>query len=173
PVKHDGDEWTLVAFFNWTEPPVEKDSNVNLARRFRVEFTRLGLPKNAQLWAYEFWSGQFLGTVPRGEQPADAYRHPGDFTHPILESPAGTLDIGFHGPAVKLLVLRKPRPHPGPRGTSFHQSGGRELSAVKWNAKTRPLSRKLHRPAGESGFIAIAVPGEPALRKLPIITTGD
>lgn len=173
PVKTDWDEWTLVAFFNWTEPPVEEGSGVNLARRFRVEFTRLGLPKSAKLWAYEFWSGHFLGTVPRAKQPAEAYRHPGDFAHPILESPAGTLDVGFHGPAVKLLVLRQPRSHPWPLGTSFHQSGGRELSAVKWNAKTRTLSGKLHRPAGEIGFIAIAVPDESALRKLPVITTGS
>ena len=173
PVKTDWDEWTLVALFNWTEPPVEEGSGVNLARRFRVEFNRIGLPKSAQLWAYEFWSGHFLGTVPRAEQPADTYRHPGDFGFPVLESPAGMLDIGFHGPAVKLLVLRQPRNHPWPLGTSFHQSGGRELSAVKWNAKTRTLSGKLHRPAGESGFIAIAIPGETALRKLPLITSGD
>ncbi|MCC6415921.1 MAG: alpha-galactosidase [Opitutaceae bacterium] len=173
PVKTDWDEWTLVAFFNWTEPPTEEGSGVNLARRFRVDFARLGLRKTDRLWAYEFWSGQFLGTVPRAEQPASTYRHPGDFSHPILESPAGTLDIGFHGPAVKLLVLRKSRPHPWPLGTSFHQSGGRELRAVKWHAKTRTLSGQLHRPPGESGFIAIAVPGETALRKLPIITSGD
>lgn len=173
PVKADWDEWTLVAFFNWTEPPVEAGSGVNLARRFRVDFTRLGLPKHAQLWAYEFWSGQFLGTVPRAAQPAGAYRHPGDFSHPILESPAGTLDLGFHGPAVKLIVLRRPRPHPWPLGTSFHQSGGRELSAVKWDAKTRTLSGQLHRPPGESGFIAIALSGETALRKLPVVTTAD
>ncbi|MFZ9681779.1 MAG: alpha-galactosidase [Cephaloticoccus sp.] len=181
PVKTDWDEWTLVALFNWTEPPVEDGSGVNVARRFRVDFTRLGLPKSAKLWAYEFWSGHFLGTVPRAEQPADTYRHPGDFGHPVLESPPGTLDVGFHGPAVKLLVLRRPRNHPWPIGTSFHQSGGRELSAVKWNAKTRTLSGKLHRPPGENGFIMIGCPepsrsgrpNESATRKLPIVTTGE
>ncbi len=172
PVRTEWDEWTLVAFFNWTEPPVEDGSGVNVARRFRVDFTRLGLPKAAQLWAYEFWSGHFLGTVPRAEQPADTYRHPGDFGHPVLESPPGTLDIGFHGPAVKLLVLRRPRNHPWPLGTTFHQSGGRELSDVKWNAKTRTLSGKLHRPPRESGFIAIGVPGESAPRRLPVVTSG-
>nr|MBP9912730.1 alpha-galactosidase [Opitutaceae bacterium] len=171
PVTTDWDEWTLVAVFNWTEPPAEAGSGVNLARRFRVAFTRLGLPKTAQLWAYEFWSGQFLGTIPRAEQPAEAYRHPGDFGHPIIESPAGFLDLGFHGPAVKLLVLRKPRAHPWPLGTSFHQSGGRELSDVKWHAQTRTLSGKLHRPKGESGFIMIAIPGATTAHKLPLIAT--
>jgi hypothetical protein len=85
------------------------------------------------------------------------------------------LDIGFHGPAVKLVVLRKPRSHPWPLGTSFHQSGGRELRGVKWNAKTRTLSGQLIRPKGESGFIMIAVPGAGGVstRKLPIIATGD
>lgn len=174
PMKTDWDEWTLVALFNWTEPTVESGSNANLAKRFRVDFTRLGLPKSAKLWAYEFWSGQFLGTVPRAEQPAGTYHHPGEFGHPVLESPAGTLDVGFHGPAVKLIVLRKRRSHPWPLGTSFHQSGGRELSSVKWNAKTRTLSGKLHRPKGESGYIMIAHPGsDTGAHKLPVIATGN
>lgn len=172
PMKADWDEWTLVAVFNWTEPPVEAGSKVNLGRRYQVAFERLGLPKRAKLWAYEFWSGQFLGEIPRAPQAPDAYRHPGDFSHPILESAPGLLDVGFHGPAVKLLVLRRPRRHPWPVGTSFHQSGGRELSAVKWNARTRTLSGKLHRPAGESGFILIAgVPGVTGTHKLPLIAT--
>jgi len=146
---------------------------VNLARRFQVELTRLGLPADAKLWAYEFWSGQFLGVIPRPKQPAGAYQHPGDFSHPIQESGAGFLDIGFHGPAVKLLVLRRPRPHPWPVGTSFHQSGGRELSAVRWNAKTRTLSGRLLRPEGESGFIVIAgLPGG-GLHRLPVTATAD
>lgn len=173
PVRADWDEWTLVAVFNWTEPPQEEGSKVNLARRYQVEFTRLGLPADAKLWAHEFWSGQFLGEIPRSLPPADAYRHPGDFANPIQPSGPGVLDIGFHGPAVKLLVLRKPRSHPWPLGTSFHQSGGRELSAVKWHAKTRTLSGKLHRPRGESGFIMIAVPGQASAIKLPLIATAE
>jgi len=174
PVETAWDQWTLVAIFNWTEPPVEPGSNVNLGRRFQVPFSRLGLPRGQKLWAYEFWSGQFLGEIPREPRPADAYRHPGDFSHPILESAPDLLDIGFHGPAVKLLVLRSPRAHPWPVGTSFHQSGGRELSDVKWHAKTRTLSGQLHRPQGESGFIMIANPGtESGIHKLPLIATGD
>lgn len=173
PIKTDWDEWTLVAVFNWTEPPVEAGSHVNLGRRYQVSFERLGLPKRGKQWAYEFWSGQFLGEIPRARQPAGAYRHPGDFSHPILESDEGVLDIGFHGPAVKLLVLRQPRAHPWPLGTSFHQSGGRELTDVKWHAKTRTLSGQLHRPQGESGFIMIAIPGETTAHKHPLIATGD
>ncbi|MDB6169666.1 MAG: hypothetical protein JWM88_2530 [Verrucomicrobia bacterium] len=156
PVKADWDEWTLVAVFNWTEPPTEPGSGVNLPRRFQIELTRLGLPAGAKRWAYEFWSGQFLGIIPRAALPAGAYRHPGDYTHPIQQSGPGWLDIGFHGPAVKLLVLRKPRPHPWPVGTTFHQSGGRELAGVRWNATTRTLSGRLLRPKGENGQIIIA-----------------
>ncbi|MDB6126653.1 MAG: hypothetical protein JWM35_549 [Verrucomicrobia bacterium] len=174
-MRGEWDEWTLVAVFNWTEPATEPGSGVNLARRFQVELTRLGLPARGKFWAYEFWSGQFLGEIPRAAQPADAYRHPGDFTNPIQESGPGLLDIGFHGPAVKLLVLRKPRRHPWPVGTSFHQSGGRELANVRWNAKTRTLSGELHRPKGESGFIMIACPSREGVRaqKLPLIATSD
>ncbi|MEY3775894.1 MAG: hypothetical protein RLZZ129_2674 [Verrucomicrobiota bacterium] len=175
PMQATWDDWHLVAFFNWTESPVEAGSGVSLARRFQVEFARLGLPKSARYWAYEFWSGQFLGEVPRPLQPAGTYRHPGDFSQPILESGPGVLDIGFHGPAVKLVVLRRSRPHPWPLGTSFHQSGGRELDDVQWHAPTRTLSGKLHRPAGESGFIMIACPGPngPVARKLPVTATAD
>jgi len=175
PMSADWDAWHLVAFFNWTEPPVETGSGVSLARRFQVEFARLGLPKSARYWAYEFWSGHFLGEVPRPLRPAGTYRHPGDFTNPIQESAAGVLDIGFHGPAVKLVVLRQPRPHPWPLGTSFHQSGGRELSAVQWHAKTHTLSGQLHRPKGESGYLMIAVPGATGVttHKLPLIATAD
>ena len=175
PMSATWDDWHLVAFFNWTEPAKEAGSGVSLARRFQVEFERLGLPRTATYWAYEFWSGQFLGEVPRPLQPAGTYRHPGDFGHPILESGPGVLDIGFHGPAVKLVGLRQPRRHPWPLGTSFHQSGGRELSDVKWSASTRTLSGKLHRPKGECGFIMVAVPGRDgvATRKVPIIATGE
>ena len=182
PVKADWDEWTLVAVCNWAEPPVEAGSGVKLPRRFQVELTRLGLSANATFWAYEFWSGQFLGTIPRAARPVGAYRHPGDFTHPVQESGPGWFDIGFHGPAVKLVVLRKPRPHPWPVGTSFHQSGGRELSDVAWNAVTRTLSGKLLRPKGEAGFIVIAgpeqgrgtgVPDEGGVRKLPVTATAN
>ena len=182
PVRADWDEWTLVAVMNWTEPATEAGSGVGLARRYQVELTRLGLPASAKLWAFEFWSGQFLGVIPRAARPAADYRHPGDFAHPILESGPGLLDIGFHGPAVKLLVLRQPRPHPWPVGTSFHQSGGRELSDVRWNAAARTLSGKLLRPKGETGFIMIAcpeqgrragTPGGNGVHKLPLVATSD
>src|SRR6185295_19032032 len=85
PVQADWDKWTLVAVCNWTEPAVEAGSGVNLARRYQVELTRLGLPANAKLWAYEFWSGQFLGVIPRAKLKDEVYRHPGDFTHPMQE----------------------------------------------------------------------------------------
>lgn len=175
PIKADWDAWHLVAFVNWTEAPAEPGSGVRLARRFQVEFARLGLDPRATYWAYEFWSGHHLGPVPRPLRPAGTYRHPGDFAHPIQESAPGLLDLGFHGPAVKLLVLRRPRPHPWPLGTSFHQSGGRELSQVHWNARTRTLSGQLHRPPDESGHITIATPeaGAHAARRLPLITTNE
>ena len=173
PVRADWDEWTLVAVFNWTEPVTEAGSGANLSRRFQVELTRLGLPATAKRWAYEFWSGQFLGVIPRLARPAAAYRHPGDYTHPIQESGPGLLDLGFQGPAVKLLVLRRPRAHPWPVGTSFHQSGGRELSGVRWTAKTRTLSGWLLRPKGETGFIMIAgLPGG-AVHKHSLTATSD
>jgi hypothetical protein len=175
PVTTDWDSWYLVAVVNWTEAPVEPASGVRLARRFQIEFARLGLDPRATYWGYEFWSGQFIGPVPRPIRPAGSYRHPGDFTSLILESGPGLLDLGFHGPAVKLLVLRRPRPHPWPLGTSFHQSGGRELRDVRWDARTRTLSGQLHRPPGESGHLLIAVPSGNTVtpHRVPLVTTGE
>jgi hypothetical protein len=74
----------------------------------------------------------------------------------INDSQPDVLDVTFCGPAVKLLVIRKPRPHPWPVGTSFHQSGGLELSEVRWDASKRELSGRLNRPPGQSGSIHIA-----------------
>jgi hypothetical protein len=74
---------------------------------------------------------------------------------------------------VKLVVLRRPRAHPWPVGTSFHQSGGRELSDVRWNARTRTLSGKLHRPRGETGAIIIAGLPDGAVHRHALTATAD
>jgi hypothetical protein len=49
------------------------------------------------------------------------------------------------------------------------------LSDVRWDANTRTLSGRLHRPKGESGFIMLAVPSPDgvATHKLPLIATAD
>jgi len=58
-------------------------------------------------------------------------------------------------------------------GTSFHQSGGRELADVRWDARTRTLSGRLRRPKGERGFIMIAgLPGGKTHR-LAVTATSD
>jgi hypothetical protein len=171
PVDAGWDQWVLVAFANWTDEGTEV---FNAGRRWRVPVERLGLSPDEDYWGYEFWSGQFLGDVPRPQQPADAYRHNGDFINPVLESPAGTLEVGFYGPAVKLLVIRRRRPHPWPVGTSFHQSGGRELSDVRWDPDSGTLSGNLRRPPGETGYITIAgTPGDTGAHVLHLTTESD
>lgn len=173
PVQAGWDDWTVVAFFNWTASPAPTDGRLSYGRRMRVDYARVGLTAGATYWAYEFWSGQFLGEIPRAERAPDAYRHDGDFGRLVLESPDDVLDVGFDGPAVKLIVLRQPRPHPWPVGTSFHQSGGRELVDVRWDPSTRTLSGTLCRPCGETGFIAIAgVGGETGDCRLQVTSTG-
>lgn len=192
PVRTDWDDWRLVAVFNWWEPEREAPSRVPLPRRFQIGFAQLGLPPAAKVWGYEFWSGQFLGALPEAAWPAGAYRHPGDAQKLALDAAPGVLDVAFTGPAVKLFVLRRPRRHPWPVGTSFHQSGGRELANVAWDAARRSLRGELRRPAGQNGFIMIAgarsaarprawVAGRPApleaaangAWRLPITATAD
>jgi hypothetical protein len=155
PIQADWDEWHLVGLFNFFEPEREA-SGAEVPMRFEVDFKHLGLNPDETYWAHEFWSGQFLGDVPLPRRLKDAYRHPGDLAALVNDSSPGVLDVGFHGPAIKLLVIRKPRPHPWPAATTFHQSGGLELASVMWNAETRTLSGELHRPPGQSGSIIIA-----------------
>jgi hypothetical protein len=153
PVDGGWDQWHLVAVFNLADPTVEREVHT---RRFEIPFEHIGLSTSQRYWATEFWSGQFLGSVPVAERAQGSYRHPGDEQTIIHDGKPGMLDVSFCPPAVKLLIIRKPRRHPWPVATTFHQSGGRELRDVKWHAKRRTLAGELHRPVGHSGQIIIA-----------------
>ena len=154
-VTSDWDEWDLVAVLNWFQPEQEASGHT-VPMRFQVPFAALGLNPQKNYWAHEFWSGQFLGKLPVPSQPAGTYRHPGDYAALVTESAPGILSVAFQGPAVKLLVIRRLRQHPWPVATTFHQSGGLDLSDVKWNKRRQTLSGKLHRPPGETGMIVLA-----------------
>ena len=154
-VQADWDEWDLVALLNWFHPEQEASGHT-VPMRFQVPFAALGLDPQKNYWAHEFWSGQFLGKIPVPVQPAGAYRHPGDYAALTTASAPGILSVSFQGPAVKMLVIRRPRPHPWPVATTFHQSGGMDLSGVKWDNRRHTLSGKLHRPPGETGMIVVA-----------------
>ena len=154
PVEHEAERWDLVALFEFDLPAAK----LPLITWFQVPLERLGLDAASRYWAYEFWSGQFLGEVPRPRLPEGAYRHPGDAATLVLPGKEGCLEVAFFGPAVKLLVLRPVRPHPWPVGTSFHQSGGAELRNVRWDEASRTLSGQLCRPAGQVGTITVASP---------------
>jgi hypothetical protein len=153
-LSNDWDQWELVGLFNWGKG--RKPSGAQAPWRFQVDFPLIGLKPGKKYWAFEFWSEQFLGLVPIPFRGTDAYRHTGDYTRLVNDSSPGVLDVTFCGPAVKLLVIRRPRPHPWPVGTTFHQSGGLELQQVRWDPSGGELSGQLHRPRGQSGAIYIA-----------------
>lgn len=155
PVKADWDQWELVAFFHFFEPEAEGNGG-QVPLRFTVDFKHLGFNQQQKFWGYEFWGKQFMGSLPVPRRPDGDYRHPGDSAVPVNDSGPGVLDVNFQGPAVKLLVLRKPRKHPWPIGTTFHLSGGLELSKVRWHKARGILSGELHRPPGQSGAMVIA-----------------
>ncbi len=148
----DWDSWHLVALFSY-EAPLDRDGRPTITG-FTIPLHRLGLGTGQGLWAYEFWSGQFLGDIPAKQQNREGYVHPGDAQAMVLEDDEHALKVNFFGPAVKLLALRKKRVHPWVVGTSFHQSCGLELSGVAWNGTT--LRGQIRRPAGQEGFLAIA-----------------
>jgi len=131
----DWDQWHLVGLFNFELPCGRYDYQAPERRQFRVPLQRLGLEPGQAYWAYEFWSGRFLGEVREA------------------------LESAFFGPAVQLVALRRARPHPWVVGTSFHQSVGGELAGVGWEQEAGRLCGELRRPAGEQGRIAIFAPG--------------
>jgi hypothetical protein len=152
----DGDTWDVVACFAFDQRP---SSEAPTLTNFTIPLTRLGLAPEHHYWAFEFWSGQFLGTIPGGRANAAGYAHPGDWQDLVTPGPAGTLSISFTGPGVKLLALRPTRSHPWVVGTSFHQSCGAELGEVTWDAAKGELRGVLHRPAGHYGSLFICDAG--------------
>ncbi|NPV07347.1 MAG: hypothetical protein HPY83_05200 [Anaerolineae bacterium] len=164
PLEHEGDRWHLMALFEYDPPERDRSGRSDLITWFRVPMQRLGLDPNGRYWVYEFWGAQFLGHLPRLRLPA-AYAHPGDAAALLLPGDPGLLEVAFFGPAVKLLVIREAREYPWPVGTTFHQSGGTELSGITWDEGARTLSGRVMRPAGQHGSITLAgaLPGEPAI----------
>lgn len=175
-VKRDWDEWGLFACFNFNQcPGGERPELVN----FTIPLSRLGLDPKGKYWAFEFWSGQFLGTVPGGRANPGGYAHPGDWQDLLVPGPVGAISLSFTGPGVKLLALRRVRPHPWPVGTSFHQSCGAELQDVRWDPAENALSGRLARPARQSGAIFICAAGcrfvsaEANGAAIPVLTTAN
>ena len=150
------DEWDLVGVFSYAEGSSAEKPEIS---RFTVPFARLGITGPAGRWGYEFWSGQFLGTVPGKRANPGAYTHPGDCQDLTTGDTPGGLEISFFGPGVKLLCLRTVRSHPWVAGTSFHQSCGSELKEVSWDPAARVLKGEVHRPRGEGGLVVISTAG--------------
>jgi hypothetical protein len=169
-VKTDWDEWDLVGVFSYENTLSNENPGII---RFQIPFDRLNLAKGQPYWAFEFWSGQFLGAVPAKRGNPRGYEHPGDVQDLSVGDAADVLDIAFFGPGAKLLCLRPNRPHPWIVGTGSHQSCGAELRNVTWQASDNTLSGELDRPAGEEGALFFAdagkkiaeceVDGQPAL----------
>jgi len=150
------DAWDLVGVFSYSEGSSAERPEIS---RFTIPFGKLGIPDCETRWAYEFWGGHFLGTVPGKRSNPGGYAHPGDYQDLTSGDTPGFLEISFFGPGVKLLCLRPVRPHPWVAGTSFHQGCGTELEDVCWDPVSCVLRGEVHRPRGESGFIAIATSG--------------
>ncbi|MDA0337516.1 MAG: hypothetical protein O2782_20320, partial [bacterium] len=124
--------------------------------RFVVPLERLGLAADDERVGFEFWSRQYLGPVPGGRRNAGGYTHPGDYQDLLSGDAPGALDVSFHGPAARLLCLRRRRRHPWVAGTGFHQSCGTELADVSWDESAGILSGVLQRPPGETGVIVLS-----------------
>ncbi len=156
PIDAGWDSWTLVAVFSYDLPDIAGDRGEAQLDTFFLPVERLGLPPRDDLWAYEFWSGQFSGNLPADPPPMPDYQHPGDMQSLVARPDSGTLAVSFFGPGVKLLAVRRAPDHPWVAGTDFHQSCGFELADVRWEPGTGTLSGSIDRPAGTCGAIALA-----------------
>jgi len=156
PVKATWDDWRLAAVFNLDEPEQKGERRESQLQTYLLPVERLGLLPEDDLWAYEFWSGQFCGCLPADPPPPPNYVHPGDQQMPVRRTDPDTVVVSFFGPGVVLLALRPRRAHPWVVGTSFHQSCGHELQDVSWDGRSSRLSGRLVRPAGEDGFIVVS-----------------
>jgi len=164
PVRGEWDTWTLVAVFSYDEPQQEGERRESQLQTYFLPLERLGLSPEDDLWAYEFWSGQFCGCMPADPPPPPKYSHPGDLQMPLGRPQAEVLTVSFFGPGVMLFALRPRLAHPWVVGTSFHQSCGRELADVRWNAGRKTLSGVLARPAGQCGTLTLAGFGRASVR---------
>ncbi|OGV61974.1 MAG: hypothetical protein A3K19_30520 [Lentisphaerae bacterium RIFOXYB12_FULL_65_16] len=155
-VRTDWDEWDLVGVFSFDGSAPGAPPQISC---YSLPLSLFGVSDVRPRWCYEFWSRQFLGATTDPRNDRNAYRHPGDYQDLVVGGTAERLDVGFFGPAAKLLCLRRTRPHPWVVGTSFHQSCGTELRHVKWDASRHTLRGEVHRPRGETGFIVVSGSG--------------
>jgi len=153
PISSSWDDWHLIALFSYEALP-DAEGRPSITT-FHLSLPRLGLAPGTEYWAHEFWSRQFLGEIVAKKEGVKGYVHPGDTQALILAATHSKVKISYFGPAVKLLIVRNARPHPWVVGTTFHQSGGTELSDVAWDP-AGTLRGELNRPAGQQGCIIIA-----------------
>jgi len=151
-VDADWDDWDLVALFSFQ---TESAADTPEVSRYAVPLARFGLSPETHYRAFEFWSAQHLGPIPGRRINADDYVHPGDLQDLKSGDASDILDLSFFGPGVKLLCLRRTRPHPWIAGTTFHQSCGTELRDVAWDSESQILSGTIDRPAGETGLLIL------------------
>jgi hypothetical protein len=148
-LENDWDKWDLVGLFDYNfgdKPEIAT---------FKIPLERLNLDPSRDYWAYEFWSGQFLGKIPSDFEAPHGYKHPGDAQWLISTGERGFLELSYFGPGAKLVALREIKPYPCVVGTEFHQSCGMELEKVVWDETKSELSGLLKRPKGQIGTITI------------------
>ena len=122
--KTDGDEWDVVGLFNFE----------NTAEPRTIDFSRLNLPVDVDVAAFEFW-----------EQKLGIYR-----TNLTVTLPPQTS---------RIFALRRVSGHPQIVGTDLHLlQGQHELKHVAWANDKRQLSGECERAAGIEGKVFIHVP---------------
>ncbi len=120
-----GRSWDAVGVLNFDDTPQERS----------VDLALLGLPETAEVVAFEFWEGKFLGS----------FRQQARISLP---------------PRTARVLLLHPRPaRPEVIATDMHVLGGyHELRERAWDAERLTLSGRCRRMPGISGRLYVYVP---------------
>jgi alpha-galactosidase len=116
--------WDVVGLFNFENVPETR----------KVDLTRLGLAKDAEVLAFEFW-----------EQKLKVYR--------------GSMTVTMPPQSSRILALRRVNERPQIVGTDMHLlQGHHELKHTEWDEQSSRLSGEATRAPGLEGNVFVYVP---------------
>lgn len=121
----DGREWDAVGVFNFEDEAQERV----------IDLAQLGLPRVADVAAFEFWEEKYLG-VHRDR-----------------------VAIVLPPRSARIVLLHRLPAHPDVIATDMHVLGGyHEITAMSWNSQERKLSGHYQRMPGARGKAFLYVP---------------
>lgn len=123
--KNEADAWDVVGVFNFENRPEERT----------IELEALGLPRDAEVIAFEFWEQRLLGVC------------------------RDRISLAMPPQSSRIVILRRLAGRPQVIATDMHLLAGlHEIKRLAWDEKTGRLSGEYQRAPGLSGRAHLYVP---------------